>query len=62
MTNQVYNVTSTARLPSVAVNRVLRNTYALLAMLFVAGAATAYTGAENDENPYEFGTRLWFKF
>jgi len=42
MTNQVYNVSSTARLPAVTVNRVLRNTYALLAMLFVAGAATAY--------------------
>jgi len=42
MRTQVYNVSSTARLPSIAVNRVLRNTYALLAMLFVAGAATAY--------------------
>ncbi|HLF31411.1 MAG TPA: Bax inhibitor-1 family protein [Xanthomonadales bacterium] len=42
MTDQVFNVASTARLPALAVNRVLRNTYALLAMLFVAGAATAY--------------------
>ena len=42
MSNQVYNVASTVRLPALAVNRVLRNTYALLAMLFVAGAATAY--------------------
>ena len=42
MTNQVYNVASTARLPALTVNRVLRNTYALLAMLFVAGSATAY--------------------
>jgi modulator of FtsH protease len=42
MTNQAYNPASSARLPAIAVNRVLRNTYALLAMLFVAGAATAY--------------------
>lgn len=42
MTNQAYNLASSARLPALAVNRVLRNTYALLAMLFVAGAATAY--------------------
>ncbi len=42
MNNQVYNATSTARVPALTVNRVLRNTYALLAMLFVAGAATAY--------------------
>lgn len=42
MTNQVYNVASTTRLPAIAANRVLRNTYALLALLFVAGAATAY--------------------
>jgi len=42
MTSQVYNSVSTSRVPAIAVNRVLRNTYALLAMLFVAGAATAY--------------------
>lgn len=42
MTNQVYNVATTARLTTVTANRVLRNTYALLALLFVAGAATAY--------------------
>ncbi|MGH6821639.1 MAG: Bax inhibitor-1 family protein [Methylocella sp.] len=42
MANQAYNSATTARLPALAVNRVLRNTYALLAMLFVAGAATAY--------------------
>ncbi|HMB58578.1 MAG TPA: Bax inhibitor-1 family protein [Xanthomonadales bacterium] len=42
MNNQVYNVGTTGRLPALAVNRVLRNTYALLAMLFVAGAGTAW--------------------
>lgn len=42
MTDQVYKLASTARVPALAANRVLRNTYALLAMLFVAGAATAY--------------------
>lgn len=42
MTDQAYHHASSARLPALAVNRVLRNTYALLAMLFVAGAATAY--------------------
>ena len=42
MSNQLYSTISTSRAPSVTANRVLRNTYALLAMLFVAGAATAY--------------------
>lgn len=45
MNNQVYNVSTASRLPTVTVNRVLRNTYALLAMLFVFGAATAYLSA-----------------
>ena len=42
MSTQVYNVGSTPRVQTLAANRVLRNTYALLALLFVAGAATAY--------------------
>jgi modulator of FtsH protease len=42
MRNQVYNVASTAQVPSVTVNRVLRNTYGLLSLLFVAAAGTAY--------------------
>jgi len=44
MINQPYNVSSTASLPAVTANRVLRNTYALLAMLFVAGGVCAYVG------------------
>jgi modulator of FtsH protease len=42
MNNQVYTVSSAAQVPTLTVNRVLRNTYALLAMLFVFGAGTAY--------------------
>ena len=42
MRNQVYNVASTAQVPTVTVNRVLRNTYGLLSLLFVAAAGTAY--------------------
>jgi len=42
MNTPVYHIASTARVPVLTANRVLRNTYALLAMLFVAGAATAY--------------------
>jgi len=41
MSNSTYQV-STATLPTVTVNRVLRNTYALLALLFIAGAGTAW--------------------
>jgi len=42
MNNSVYNVTSTARVTSAVVNKTLRNTYALLGMLFVFSAVTAY--------------------
>ena len=42
MVSQVYNVTSTSSVPTAVVNRVLRNTYALLGMLFVFGAGTAW--------------------
>jgi modulator of FtsH protease len=42
MNNQVYSVSSTARVPVATVNKVLRNTYALLGMLFVFGAGTAW--------------------
>lgn len=41
MSNPTYQV-STATLPTVTVNRVLRNTYALLALLFIAGAGMAW--------------------
>jgi modulator of FtsH protease len=42
MNNSVYNVTSTVRVTSAVVNKTLRNTYALLGMLFVFSAVTAY--------------------
>lgn len=42
MNNQVYTVSTASRLPTATANRVLRNTYALLAMLFVFGAGTAW--------------------
>ena len=42
MVSQVYNVSSASAVPSAVVNRVLRNTYALLGMLFVFGAGTAW--------------------
>lgn len=42
MNNQVYTVSSTSRIPVATVNRVLRNTYALLGMLFVFGSGTAW--------------------
>ena len=42
MNNSVYNVISTARVTSAVVNKTLRNTYALLGMLFVFSAITAY--------------------
>jgi modulator of FtsH protease len=42
MNNTVYTVSNTARVSTTVYNRTLRNTYALLGMLFVFGAATAY--------------------
>lgn len=42
MNNPMYRMPSTIALPAPTVNRVLRNTYALLAMLFVFGGMTAY--------------------
>jgi len=42
MSNPMYRVSSTTALPALTVNRVLRNTYALLAMLFVFGGVVAY--------------------
>ena len=42
MVSQVYNVSTTSRLPTATANKVLRNTYALLGMLFVFGAGTAW--------------------
>jgi len=45
MVSQVYNVSTTSAVPTAVVNRVLRNTYALLGMLFVFGAGTAWLAA-----------------
>lgn len=42
MNQQIITAGRTSTLPSVTVNRVLRNTYALLSMLFLFGAATAW--------------------
>ena len=42
MNQQVIRTARTSVLPTVTVNRVLRNTYALLAMLFLFGAATSW--------------------
>ncbi len=42
MNNQVYSVSTASRLPTATANKVLRNTYALLGMLFVFGAGTAW--------------------
>lgn len=42
MNNSVYTVSSTARVPTATANRTLRNTYSLLGMLFVFGAATSW--------------------
>jgi len=42
MNSPVYGARVAVALPALTVNRVLRNTYALLALLFIAGAATAY--------------------
>ena len=42
MNDSIYNVSTTARVPTATANRTLRNTYALLGMLFVFGAGTAW--------------------
>ena len=42
MNNSIYATSSTAALTSATINKTLRNTYALLGMLFVFGAATAW--------------------
>lgn len=42
MNNPVYSVSTTSRVPVATVNKVLRNTYALLGMLFVFGSGTAW--------------------
>lgn len=42
MNQQVIRTARASALPSVTVNRVLRNTYALLAMLFLFGAGTSW--------------------
>ena len=42
MNNPIYSVSSTPRIGAAVVNRTLRNTYALLGMLFVFAAGTAF--------------------
>ena len=42
MNNTVYSVSTAARVPTAVVNKTLRNTYALLGMLFVFASGTAY--------------------
>ncbi len=42
MINQVYSVSTASRVPVATVNKVLRNTYALLGLLFVFGAGTTW--------------------
>ena len=42
MVGQVYNVPRTSVLPTATANKVLRNTYALLGLLFVFGAGAAW--------------------
>jgi modulator of FtsH protease len=42
MNNTVYTVSTAARVPTAVVNKTLRNTYALLGMLFVFASGTAY--------------------
>lgn len=42
MNRPMYRVSAATALPALTVNRVLRNTYALLAMLFVFGGITAW--------------------
>jgi modulator of FtsH protease len=46
MNNSVYGVSTAARVPTATINKTLRNTYALLGMLFVFGAATAWVAQE----------------
>jgi modulator of FtsH protease len=46
MNNSVYSVSTAARVPTATINKTLRNTYALLGMLFVFGAATAWVAQE----------------
>jgi modulator of FtsH protease len=46
MNNSAYSVSTAARVPSATINKTLRNTYALLGMLFVFGAATAWVAQE----------------
>jgi modulator of FtsH protease len=46
MNNSIYTVSSTAALTSITINRTLRNTYALLGLLFVFGAGTAWVAQE----------------
>ena len=42
MSNSIYTVSSTSRVATTVVNRTLRNTYALLGMLFVFASGTAF--------------------
>ncbi|MDZ4731228.1 MAG: Bax inhibitor-1 family protein [Xanthomonadales bacterium] len=42
MNTPTYRISNTASVPTLTVNRVLRNTYSLLALLFIAGAGTAW--------------------
>lgn len=42
MNNASYRIGTAASVPTLTVNRVLRNTYALLALLFIAGAGMAW--------------------
>jgi modulator of FtsH protease len=42
MVSQVYNVSKTSSLPTATANRVLRNTYSLLGLMFVFSAGTAW--------------------
>jgi modulator of FtsH protease len=42
MNNPVYSVSTAGRVSTAVVNRTLRNTYALLGLLFVAASATAF--------------------
>ncbi len=48
MNTPMYRVSTAGALPSVTVNRVLRNTYALLALLFVFGGVMAYVAQALD--------------
>jgi hypothetical protein len=41
MNQPIYNVSTSARLPTATINKTLRNTYALLGMLFVFGASVS---------------------